>query len=218
MNIGDSMRGVLLEVKSGDRFGFLTILCEAERKRKPNGNPYRIFSVKCDCGTVKDIRLSSLKEGTTVSCGCFHKENAKNILAKSALTHGQSRTRLYWVWMSMKRRCNDPKNKSYARYGARGITVCKEWNESFEAFSEYVSPKPEGLTLDRINTFKGYEPGNVRWATYKEQARNSRRNINVIVDNKKMTLIEATEKLGVDYEKTRVGLKTNKVFNGVANA
>lgn len=211
------MRGVLLTIKKGQRFGFFTVIKEADRKRKPNGHTYRIFTVKCDCGTIKDVRLSSLKEGTTVSCGCFHKQNVKQTFAKSSITHGKSKTPLYYVWMSMRRRCNNSNDKSYSRYGARGIKVCKEWNESFEAFAKYVSPKPDGLTLDRINTLKGYEPGNVRWATYSEQARNTRRNVIVSVGNKKMTLIEATEKLGVDYEKTRIGLKTNKIFNGIKN-
>ncbi len=90
--------------------------------------------------------------------------------------HGESRTNLYWVWTAMKARCHNPRNKSYHRYGARGISVCQEWRDSFLAFKAYVGEQPEGLTLDRIDSSGNYEPGNVRWATYTEQARNTRRN------------------------------------------
>jgi len=76
----------------------------------------------------------------------------------------------------MIQRCHSPKNKSYQRYGARGISVCQEWRDSFEAFSDYMGPRPIGLTIDRKNSVGNYEPGNVRWATYTEQARNTRRN------------------------------------------
>lgn len=94
----------------------------------------------------------------------------------AALLHGKSRTQLYYVWQSMKQRCHTPTNKSYPRYGGKGITVCEEWRNSFEAFASSVGPRPSGLTLDRIKSSKGYEPGNVRWATYTQQARNTSRN------------------------------------------
>lgn len=207
----------MLDIKNGQRFGFLTVISEADRKRKPNGASYRVFNVKCDCGVIKTVALSSLSEGVTVSCGCFHKKNAKDIFSKSNTTHGQSETRLYWVWKAMKGRCTNPNNKSYQRYGARGISVCKEWMDSFESFYEHVGPRPDGMTLDRIDTFKGYEPGNVRWATYKQQARNTRRNVKVFVDGKEMILIEATEALNINYENTRRALKTKKSVNGVTN-
>ncbi len=90
--------------------------------------------------------------------------------------HAQSRTRLYWVWVAMKQRCHNPNDPSYARYGARGIAVCDEWRNDFQAFSDHVGEQPKGLSIDRINTHGNYEPGNVRWATYTEQARNTRRN------------------------------------------
>lgn len=90
--------------------------------------------------------------------------------------HGFSRTPLYYVWQAMIQRCHDPSNKSYPRYGGKGIQVCPEWRESFVAFMEYIGPRPDGLTLDRIDSKGNYEPGNVRWATYKQQARNTSRN------------------------------------------
>jgi hypothetical protein len=72
----------------------------------------------------------------------------------------------------LRNRCNNPRNKSYPHYGGRGITVCPQW-DSYEQFAADVGPHPgRGLTLDRIVTSKGYEPGNVRWATRKVQTRN----------------------------------------------
>jgi hypothetical protein len=74
----------------------------------------------------------------------------------------------------MKRRCENPNDKDFPRYGGRGITVCPEWSTSFEAFLSCLGPRPAGMTLDRIDASRGYEPGNVRWATAKVQGRNRR--------------------------------------------
>lgn len=95
----------------------------------------------------------------------------------------------------MVARCHSPKNKSYPRYGARGIKVCAAWRESFMQFLADVGPRPEGLTLDRINTFGDYEPGNVRWATYVQQARNTRRNHMHTIDGETKCLAEWCEVL-----------------------
>ncbi len=72
----------------------------------------------------------------------------------------------------MKQRCLNPENKSYADYGARGITVCERWLKSFEDFYADMGPRPEGMTLDRRDSTKGYSPDNCRWATHLEQRLN----------------------------------------------
>lgn len=93
--------------------------------------------------------------------------------------HGMRNSPEYRAWLNMRQRCNNPNHISYPNYGGRGISVCNEWENSFSAFFEHVGSRPEGMTLDRIDNSRGYEPGNVRWASYFDQngnRRNSRAN------------------------------------------
>lgn len=87
-------------------------------------------------------------------------------------------SKIYSVWENMKTRCFNIKSKDYPGYGARGITVCPEWKNDFQAFYDCVSQLAHfgeaGYSLDRIDNDGNYEPGNVRWTTAKEQANNRR--------------------------------------------
>ena len=123
---------------------------------------------KCDCGNTVECRGSEVSRGTTKSCGCLVSEKTK----ESNTTHNMSRTRTYKTWISMRSRCNNPTDKFYESYGARGIAVCKEWNESFEAFYNDMGEQPEELSIDRIDNNKGYSRDNCRWATSETQQRN----------------------------------------------
>ena len=80
----------------------------------------------------------------------------------------------YIAYCSMKTRCSNPRSKSFAYYGGRGITVCQRWADSFFAFLEDMGPRPEGMTLERKNNDGNYAPGNCKWATLSEQRKNQR--------------------------------------------
>lgn len=99
--------------------------------------------------------------------------NRRRVKHGATVGHKEGKTDpLYFRWRSIKQRCLDPGASHYDRYGGRGINMCQEWAESFSAFRAAVGPIPAGLTLDRVDNDKGYEPGNVRWATRKKQANN----------------------------------------------
>lgn len=148
----------------GRRFGALRLLSFSQRPSDQN----RIYGLfECDCGTRKEFPLSRMLKGYRSHCGCLTDRGAHR-------THGMRGTAEYSSWQAMKGRCLDSGNKDYPRWGGRGITVCKEWIDSFEKFYRDVGPRPPGTTLDRIDNRKGYEPGNVRWATAREQQRNRR--------------------------------------------
>lgn len=123
----------------------------------------------CECGSRKIIGGREIRSGRVQSCGCLIQDVSFQI-GMANRTHGLTATSEWKSWRSMRDRCQDLTN---FRYGGRGIQVCEEWRNDFEAFYRYMGPKPgPGYSLDRINNDGNYEPGNVRWATAKEQANN----------------------------------------------
>lgn len=111
-----------------------------------------------------------------------------------------SRARLYTAWNNMRQRCYNAKRRDYVWYGARGITICPEWANSFPAFAEWAMANgyEDHLTLDRIETDGPYCPENCRWATQKEQANNRRSSRLLTFGGRTQTLKQWSEELGVD--------------------
>ena len=153
---------------TGQRFGRLTVVERTGTSK--NGNA--LWACRCDCGNVAVVRGASLKNGITRSCGCLIAESTKD----RNTTHGLRKTRLYHVWANMKDRCLNPNTPSYSYYGGRGITICDEWRDDFQAFYDWAMANGhrDDLSIDRIDNDKGYNPDNCRWATHSEQMHNRR--------------------------------------------
>lgn len=160
----------------------------------------RLWECLCVCGVTVNKTSGGLANGVK-SCSPACGVTASNI---ARTKHGQAkdsrRSKVYNAWVSMVQRCTNPNTTHYARYGGRGITVCQEWVDSFEAFYKDVGEPPTPQhTLDRIDNEKGYEPGNVRWATRKEQSNNISSNVWVEYEGKRMTWAQWAEYLGIGY-------------------
>lgn len=146
----------------------------------------------CDCGNIRICTSGNLSRGNSKSCGCLRKD----LIQQESLNTQESAE--YRSWCNAKTRCTNPNARNWHRYGGRGITMCQEWINSFSSFLQYLGPKPsEKHSLDRIDNNKGYEPGNVRWATPKQQARNMVSNNSITFNGKTMCATDWTAELGL---------------------
>jgi len=214
---------------SGNKYSRLTVLYKHDKPSKSGGSLWRCV---CDCGNHVVVNSSNLKNGSTKSCGCLGKEWSKNLgsdkgfikkRSKKITKHGHKtktkKTREYETWLSMKSRCNNPKQKDYKNYGARGITVCPRWNLSFSAFLEDMGEKPKGHCIDRIDVNGNYEPKNCRWAPLSISSGEHRRD-NIIIEHKGKryeSLASACRDVGIPltraHYRMRKGMPIEKVLS-----
>lgn len=152
---------------TGKVFGRLTVKSRAGKDK----NNLLLWTCVCSCGKEIVTRGQDLRRGSSKSCGCWKAE----VTAKRNETHGMAGTRPHRIWKAMKSRCYNPCFPSYVDYGAKGVRICDRWLNSFENFwlDMQAGYSPE-LTIDRINVYGDYEPGNCRWASRKVQNRNKR--------------------------------------------
>ena len=150
----------------GKRFGRYTVI----RFVGNDKHGCALWECKCDCGTVKNVLGISLRKGDIVSCGCYHKEE----VAKRKTTHGLSKARIRNIWNHIKQRCTNPHDTAFKYYGGKGITICDEWLNDFMSFYEWsmANGYTDELTIDRIDTNKGYNPSNCRWVSRMVQQNN----------------------------------------------
>lgn len=204
MNKKFLLRPPTIEDKIGLKFHRWTVLGFSHRENKPKGASY-LWVCQCECGNVRSHTLSTLQRGDSKSCGCLTKDRAKELHTKHG--HGSNRSQEYVAWQHLSQRCNNPKDKNYFRYGARGITICERW-QSFENFLADMGLKPSRKhSLDRIDNSEGYSPENCRWATFAEQMRNTRRNFNIEYQGKTYCVGDLAKLIGMNHETLRHRIK-----------
>jgi|SRR5579859_252663 len=170
-----------LFVQPGQRFGRGVVTSAEVVRRRADGGVVYCARLQCDCGTEYEAMLHNLlkAQAPTRSCGCWRREQAATGWAsagtRATTIHGLTRHPLHMTWRKMLDRCENPQHLAYHRYGGRGIAVCERWHDVrlfIEDIGRLLGPRPDGMSLDRIDNDGDYEPGNVRWATAKEQAAN----------------------------------------------
>jgi hypothetical protein len=171
----------------------------------------RLCKFLCYCGKEFISRLGDVKRNKVESCGCYNKKRIKETHTTHGHTVGIGASPEYVTWSSIIRRCERKDIPEYKHYGGRGISICKEWRDSFEQFYKDMGnrPGPE-YSIDRIDVNGNYEPCNCRWATTKEQARNKRNNIIIEYKGEKKPLIEWAEIKGIKYNVLRDRLQRDK--------
>lgn len=181
----------------GNKFGRLTALSPAQRHAKTGRT---MWNCRCQCGNEVVVFSCNLKNGTSQSCGCLHKELA----SQRATTHGHCRNGITSkersTWNSMKTRCYNKNRPDYINYGKRGIKVCARWLHSFENFLTDMGTAPSvHHSIERVDNDGDYSPKNCVWATKKEQSLNTRVNRMLTFRGKTMTATEWSGELGLKF-------------------
>lgn len=191
----------MIKIDRGARYNRLTLIDHINYRSTDNR---QLGLWRCDCGTQKVLPLSRVTRDCPRSCGCLVVDNHPR-------THGMRYSREYSSWIAMLGRCRNPSHKDYPKYGARGIMVCDEWAASFASFYTHVGPRPKGTTLDRIDGTGHYKPGNVRWATPKQQARNRKGFVVVNTPAGIMPLVDYAKRIGLSRGAAHLRLKRGKL-------
>ena len=190
----------LLHDLHGKRFGKLTVI-----EYYGISNKKQIYwKCICDCGNEVFVKTTDLNCGLQKSCGCYRLE-----VGHLNYKYGCRNNRLYRIWRGMKARCFNANSKNYKLYGGRGITICDEWANDFEAFSAWALENgyEDNLSIDRKNTDGNYEPNNCEWATVEHQNNNKRNNVLITEGGKTQTLAQWCDEYNADRDKVKYYMK-----------
>lgn len=181
-------------ISVGEKVGLWTVLGEAGTR---DGNLY--MKCRCECGAEHEVMASTMRHGKSKSCPVC--AQAMSIAEKRdlAVKHGGVSPE-YRAWSRMISRCHNSKDRGFKGYGSRGIKVCDEWRGKggFQRFLTHIGLRPsQDHSIDRKKNDDGYEPDNVRWATRKEQQRNTRRNRLVTIDGVTKCVAEWAEESSI---------------------
>jgi len=197
--------------RTGQRFGRLLVIKRNDEQYGTNGI---VWYCQCDCGKYTAVGGGKLQSGHTRSCGCLMRDTT----IKRSTKHGMCGTKEYEAWCGMKKRCDNTYGK-FPTYEEKGIKVCPEWLNNFEAFYEYIGKAPENnrtWSVGRIDNNKDYAPGNVRWEQDLEQARNHSRqknNSSGTTGVYKKTDTRDNRQYWVAFWNISVGVKQRKSFS-----
>lgn len=189
---------------TGKRFGRLTVI----KRSGSDKSKHSRWLCKCDCGNETTVTSNCFRN--TKSCGCLAREILSNRMSK----HNMYGTRINRIWQRMKTRCNNRNDEHYKNYGARGIKVCEEWNNSENGFLNFYNWAMQNgyrddLTIDRIDVNGNYEPSNCRWVTNFEQQSNKRNNRIVEYLGNKYTISQLGRYLGINKTTLRNRINSN---------
>jgi len=195
----------------GKRFGNLTAVDFLR-----TGARGQWWNFRCDCGNFTIAPLAGVKFGQYNSCGCLQRVR-KHGFCSDLKCHP-----IYRVWLQMRQRCSNRKNKGWENYGGRGIRVCERW-EKFENFAADMLPDYQnGLSIDRVNNDGPYSPENCKWSNREEQNTNCRRNVFITFHGLIMTISEWSKALGIPHNtisyRFKKGMPTMDVLRGIGSS
>lgn len=181
------------KVMIGEQFGVWTVLKYAGYV--PSTQHIKQWKCRCICGTVRNVRQGNLRSGISTNCGCLRTPHSTHNEA------GRHQTKEYRTWSAIKTRCTNPNHKDWNSYGGKGVRMHKPWMNSFETFLRDVGRAPSPThSIDRIDSSKHYAPGNVRWATAKQQGQNTSRNHMITFMGRRLCMSEMARYVELPYD------------------
>lgn len=194
------------KLKIGQKFNRLTSISYAGKNKYGKS----LYNFLCDCGVIKILMGTAIKNNVIKSCGCLRKE------IPNSKTHGDSKTSEFRIWCAIKSRCYNPKTINYVNYGGRGIMICDAWLSSYETFLKDMGRRPsKDHSIERNDNNGNYEPENCRWATRQEQCNNTRSNVFLEIDGKKFNSTQAALKLGISRRTIANRIKSGLKYNDI---